>query len=206
MIQSQNDVEALRHREKMAKRKAAQDAEVASKTIAEKGLLIVHTGSGKGKSTAAFGLLLRALGHGWSCGIVQFIKGGWETGERAALARFSDLVSWHTLGEGFTWETQDRARDVRAANSAWVKAQELMADPEIRLLVLDELNIALRYDYLPLSDVVAALRGRRPDLHIVVTGRNAKPEMIEAADLVTEMTLVKHHFKAGVKAQEGIEF
>jgi len=198
--------EALRHREKMAKRKAAQDAEVASKTIAEKGLLIVHTGSGKGKSTAAFGLLLRALGHGWPCGIVQFIKGGWETGERAALARFADLVSWHTMGEGFTWETQDRVRDVSAAESAWAKAQKLMADPKIRLLVLDELNIALRYDYLPLADVVAALLGRRPDLHIVVTGRNAKPEMIEAADLVTEMTLVKHHFKAGVKAQEGIEF
>lgn len=190
----------------MAKRKAAQDAEVAGKTIAQKGLLIVHTGSGKGKSTAAFGLLLRALGHGWPCGLVQFIKGAWDTGERAALARFSDLVSWHTMGEGFTWETQDRARDVSAAGSAWAKAQEFMADPKIRLLVLDELNIALRYDYLPLADVVAALRGRRPDLHIVVTGRNAKPEMIEAADLVTEMTLVKHHFAAGVKAQEGIEF
>ncbi len=198
--------DSLRHREKMAKRKAAQDAEVASKTISEKGLLIVHTGSGKGKSTAAFGLLLRALGHGWPCGVVQFIKGGWETGERAALARFSDLVSWHTMGEGFTWETQDRARDVSAAQTAWAKARELMADPRLRLLVLDELNIALRYDYLPLGDVVTALRSRRPELHIVVTGRNAKPELIEAADLVTEMTLVKHHFKAGVKAQEGIEF
>jgi cob(I)alamin adenosyltransferase len=206
MTETQADLEALRHREKMAKRKALQDAEVAGKTIAEKGLLIVHTGSGKGKSTAAFGLLLRALGHGWPCGVVQFIKGGWETGERRALARFSDLVSWHTMGEGFTWETQDRARDVKAAELAWAKAQELMADPRIRLLLLDELNIALRYDYLPLAEVVAALRGRRPELHIVVTGRNAKPDLIEAADLVTEMTLVKHHFKAGVKAQEGIEF
>ncbi len=199
-------LEALRHREKMAKRKALQDAEVAAKTIREKGLLIVHTGPGKGKSTAAFGLLLRAIGHGWPCGIVQFIKGAWETGERAALTRFPELVSWHTMGEGFTWETQDRGRDMRAAQAAWAKARELMADPRIRLLVLDELNIALRYDYLPLADVVAALRSRRPELHIVVTGRNAKPDLIEAADLVTEMTLVKHHFKAGVKAQEGIEF
>jgi cob(I)alamin adenosyltransferase len=206
MTEAEDDPDALRHREKMAKRKAAQDAEVASKTIIQKGLLIVHTGSGKGKSTAAFGLLLRALGHGWPCGIVQFIKGAWETGERAALARFEDLVSWHTMGEGFTWETQNRARDVSAALSAWTKARELMADPRIRLLVLDELNIALRYDYLPLADVVVALQNRRPELHIVVTGRNAKPEMIEAADLVTEMTLVKHHFAAGVKAQEGIEF
>jgi cob(I)alamin adenosyltransferase len=197
---------ALRHRQKMEKRKAAQNAEVASKTIAEKGLLMVHTGSGKGKSTAAFGLLLRALGHGWRCGVVQFIKGAWETGERNALLRFSDLLDWHSMGEGFTWETQDRARDIAAAQAAWAKAQELMADPAIRLLVLDELNIALRYDYLPLAEVVAALRSRRADLHIVVTGRNAKPELVAAADLVTEMTLVKHHFAAGVKAQQGVEF
>ncbi|WP_036263607.1 cob(I)yrinic acid a,c-diamide adenosyltransferase [Methylocapsa aurea] len=206
MNSAHDQSEALRHREKMAKRKAVQDAEVAGKTIAEKGLLIVHTGPGKGKSTAAFGLLLRALGHGWPCGVVQFIKGAWETGERTALNRFSDLISWHTMGEGFTWETQDRARDMAAAEAAWTKALELMADPKIRLLILDELNIALRYDYLSLGDVVAALSGRRPDLHVVVTGRNAKPEMLEAADLVTEMTLVKHHFKAGVKAQRGIEF
>ncbi len=172
----------------------------------EKGLLIVHTGPGKGKSTAAFGLVMRALGHGWPVGIVQFIKGAWETGERRALERFPDLVRWHTMGEGFTWETQDRARDIAAAQAAWAKARELMADPAIRLLVLDELNIALRYDYLPLDEVVAALSARRPDLHVVVTGRNAKPELIEAADLVTEMTLVKHHFAAGVKAQQGIEF
>ena len=195
-----------RHKDKMAKRKAVQDAEVAAKTIAEKGLLIVHTGSGKGKSTAAFGLILRALGHGWKVGIVQFIKGAWETGERTALERFPDLVEWHTMGEGFTWETQDRARDVAAATRAWDKVLELMANPDIRLLVLDELNIALRYDYLPLHEVVETLQARRPDLHIIVTGRNAKPELIEAADLVTEMTLVKHHFAAGVKAQAGIEF
>ncbi|PSC06695.1 cob(I)yrinic acid a,c-diamide adenosyltransferase [Alsobacter soli] len=198
--------EARRHREKMAKRKAVQDAEVASKTVASKGLLMVHTGPGKGKSTAAFGLIMRALGYGWPVGVVQFIKGAWDTGERHALERFPDLVRWHTMGEGFTWETQDKARDIAAAQAAWAKAKELMADPAIRLLVLDELNIALRYDYLSLEDVVETLRARRPDLHVVVTGRNAKPELIEAADLVTEMTLVKHHFKAGVKAQQGIEF
>ena len=197
--------EAARHKAKMEKRKAVQDAEVASKTL-EKGLLIVNTGPGKGKSTAAFGLILRALGHGWRIGVVQFIKGAWSTGERKALEAFGDQVSWHSMGEGFTWETQDKARDIAAAERAFAKAKELMADPEIRLLVLDELNIALRYDYLPLAEVVETLRARRPDLHIVVTGRNAKPELIEAADLVTEMTLVKHHFAAGVKAQQGIEF
>ena len=201
-----DDAEALRYKQKMEKRKAAQDAEVAAKTITQKGLLIVHTGKGKGKSTAAFGLLLRALGHGWPCGVVQFIKGAWDTGERRALARFPDQLSWHTMGEGFTWETQDRARDMAAAAAAWAKAQELIAAPEIKLLVLDELNIALRYDYLSLAEVVAALRSRRPGLHIVVTGRNAKPELLDAADLVTEMSLVKHHFAAGVKAQAGIEF
>ena len=198
--------DALRHQQKMAKRKQVQDAEVASKTIESKGLLIVHTGPGKGKSTAAFGLILRALGHDWRVGVVQFIKGARSAGERKALERFDDLVSWHTMGEGFTWETQDRARDIAAASRAWGKALELMADPEIKLLVLDELNIALRYDYLPLAEVVAALKSRRANLHIVVTGRNAKPELIEAADLVTEMVAQKHHFAAGVKAQAGIEF
>ena len=197
--------EELRHKAKMANRKAIQDAEVAGKTL-EKGLLIVHTGKGKGKSTAAFGLLLRAIGRGFRCGVVQFGKGAWQSGERTAVERFGDQVQWHTLGEGFTWETQDRARDVEAARRAWTKTLELMADPSIRLIVLDELNIALRYDHLDTSEVVAALKGRRPDLHVVVTGRNAKAEMTEAADLVTEMTLVKHHFAAGVKAQEGIEF
>ncbi|MCZ6859983.1 MAG: cob(I)yrinic acid a,c-diamide adenosyltransferase [Alphaproteobacteria bacterium] len=194
-----------RHRAKMAKRKAVQDAEVAGKTL-EKGLLIVHTGPGKGKSTAAFGLLLRAIGRGQKCAVVQFIKGAWSTGEKIALERFDDLVEWHALGEGFTWETQDRDRDIAACRRAWDKACELMADPKLSLLVLDELNIALRYEYLPLDDVVATLRSRRPELHVVVTGRNAKDPLIEAADLVTEMTLVKHHFAAGVKAQEGIEF
>jgi cob(I)alamin adenosyltransferase len=197
--------EAERHRAKMAKRKVVQDNEVAGKTI-EKGLLIVHTGTGKGKSTAAFGLALRTLGRGRRVGVVQFIKGAWHTAERDALAKFGDLVSWHTMGEGFTWETQDRARDVAAAERAWEKAQQLIADPSFSLVILDELNIALRDDYLDLDRVLATLATRRPDLHVVVTGRNAKPELIEAADLVTEMTLVKHHFAAGVKAQEGIEF
>ncbi|WP_448954011.1 cob(I)yrinic acid a,c-diamide adenosyltransferase [Labrys neptuniae] len=198
--------DAARHKAKMEKRKAVQDAEVASKTITEKGLLIVNTGPGKGKSTAAFGLIMRALGHGWRIGVVQFIKGAWSTGERQALERFQDLVTWKSMGEGFTWETQDRERDIAAAGRAWEAAKAMLADPAIRLVVLDEINIALRYDYLDLAEVVETLRARRPDLHVVVTGRNAKPEMIEAADLVTEMTLVKHHFAAGVKAQQGIEF
>ncbi len=194
-----------RHKAKMLKRKAVQDAEVASKQI-EKAVLLVHTGGGKGKSTAAFGLVLRALGHGWRVGIVQFIKGAWHTGEKDALARFGDQISWHTMGEGFTWETQDKTRDVAAARRAFDKAKELMADPSIRLLILDELNIALRYDYLPLEEVLSTLRDRRSDLHVVVTGRNAKPELIALADGVTEMVAVKHHFAAGVKAQTGIEF
>ena len=197
--------DAERHKAKMAKRKAVQDAEVASKTI-EKGVLLVHTGPGKGKSTAAFGLVLRALGHGWRVGVVQFVKGAWHTGEKDALARFGDQVSWHTMGEGFTWETQDKARDIAAARRAFDKAKELMADPSIRLLILDELNIALRYDYLPFEEVLETLRTRRHELHVVVTGRNAKPELMALADGVTEMGAVKHHFAAGVKAQEGIEF
>ena len=200
-----SETEADRHKAKMAKRKAVQDAEVASKTI-EKGLLVVNTGPGKGKTTAAFGLALRMLGHGKRVGVVQFIKGGWHTGEKDAFAAFGDKIVWHTMGEGFTWETQDRERDVAAAGRAWEKAKELLADPSISLVVLDELNIALRYEYLDLDKVVAALQARRPDLHVVVTGRNAKPALIEAADLVTEMGQTKHHFAAGVKAQQGIEF
>jgi len=200
-----DDTAAERHRAKMEKRKAVQDAEVAGKTV-EKGLLMVHTGAGKGKSTAAFGLALRMLGRGHRVGVVQFIKGAWHSAERDALARFGDQVAWHSMGEGFTWETQDLARDTAAAARAWGKAQELMADERFALVILDEMNIALRYGYLDLASVVAALTARRPALHVVVTGRNAKPELIAAADLVTEMTLVKHHFAAGVKAQPGIEF
>jgi cob(I)alamin adenosyltransferase len=205
MKQTTDKAQAERHRAKMAKRKTVQDAEVAGKTI-EKGLLIVHTGTGKGKSTAAFGLALRMLGRGHRVGVVQFIKGAWHSAERDALQRFGDQLVWHTMGEGFTWETQDRARDIAAAERAWSKARELMDDPSISLVILDELNIALRYDYLDLANVVAALNARRDGLHVVVTGRNAKPELIATADLVTEMTLVKHHFAAGVKAQPGIEF
>ena len=196
-----------RHRAKMAKRKAVQDAEVAGKTVAEKGLLIVNTGPGKGKSTAAFGLVLRMLGQGKRAGVIQFIKGAWSTGERTVLERLgSELLVWHTMGEGFTWETQDRARDVAACRRAWDRALALMAEPGLALLVLDELNIALRYDYIALDEVLAGLAARPPMLHVVVTGRNAPPGLIEAADLVTEMGQVKHHFAAGVKAQPGIEF
>jgi cob(I)alamin adenosyltransferase len=205
MTKNIDDAETERHRAKMAKRKAVQDAEVAEKTV-EKGLLIVHTGAGKGKSTAAFGLALRMLGRGHRVGVVQFIKGAWHTAERDALAKFGEQVSWHTMGEGFTWETQDLKRDIAAAERAWAKSLELMADPSFGLVILDELNIALRYEYLDLAKVVAALRDHRAGLHVVVTGRNAKPDLIAAADLVTEMSLVKHHFAAGVKAQPGIEF
>jgi cob(I)alamin adenosyltransferase len=205
MTDNDSDVDR-KHAAKMVRRKQVQDAEVASKTIVSKGLLMVNTGPGKGKSTAAFGLVLRALGHGWRVGVVQFVKGAWQTGERAALERFGNQIDWHTMGEGFTWETQDRQRDIAAAGRAWAKARALMDDPEIRLLVLDELNIALRYEYLPLAEVVSALDQRRGDLNVVVTGRNAKAELIAIADLVTEMGAVKHHFSAGVKAQAGIEF
>jgi len=205
MTRDISDNEAERHRQKMVNRKTVQDAEVAAKTI-EKGLLMINTGPGKGKSTAAFGLALRMLGIGRRVGVVQFIKGAWSTGEQRALALFGDKVVWRTMGEGFTWDTQDLKRDVAAAAKAWEEAVTLMADQTIGLLILDELNIALRYDYLPLDEVVTTLASRRPDLHIIVTGRNAKQPLIDAADMVTEMTLVKHHFKAGVKAQPGIEF
>jgi cob(I)alamin adenosyltransferase len=194
-----------RHNEKMARKKAARGRILATKSE-ERGLLIVHPGTGKGKSTAAFGLVLRCLGHGMPVGIVQFVKGVWRTGERLALERFGDLVTCRAMGEGFTWDTQDRARDIAAARRAWAMAQAMIADPHYRLILLDELNIVLRYGYLPVDDVVAALRNKPSDLHVVVTGRNAKPELIEAADLVTEMTLVKHPFRSGIKAQQGIEF
>ena len=205
MSDSEEDKINRQANEKSARRKAAKAKILAGKTI-EKGLLMVHTGTGKGKSTAAFGLVLRCLGHGFPVAIVQFVKGKWQTGERTALERFPELVSIRSMGEGFTWETQDRARDIAAARAAWEAAQAVLADPRYRLVLLDELNIVLRYDYLPVAEVVATLASRRPDLHVVVTGRNAKPELIEAADLVTEMTLVKHPFRAGVKAQQGIEF
>jgi cob(I)alamin adenosyltransferase len=193
------------HREKMARRKAARDRVLATKTE-ERGLVIVHTGAGKGKTTAAFGMVLRCIGHGMRVGIVQFVKGAWGTGERDVLAKFPELVTCRAMGEGFTWDTQDRARDIAAARAAWETAKEMIADPGYGMVLLDELNIALRYDYLPLDEVLAVLRAKPRDLHVVVTGRNAKSEMIDLADLVTEMTLVKHPFRAGVKAQKGIEF
>ena len=194
-----------RHAEKMRKKKAARDKIIATKTI-EKGLIIVHTGKGKGKSTAAFGMIFRALGHGRRVGIVQFVKGKWETGERRSLDRFSDLISLHTMGEGFTWETQDRQRDIAAARAAWEKAKALIADEAHKFVLLDELNIVLRYDYLPIEEIVAAFRDKPEDTHVIITGRNAKDELIEIADLVTEMTMVKHPFRSGVKAQLGIEY
>jgi cob(I)alamin adenosyltransferase len=194
-----------RHAEKMRKKKAARDKIIATKTI-EKGLLIVHTGKGKGKSTAAFGMVFRALGHGFRVGVVQFVKGVWQTGERVVLEKFPDQVTMKAMGEGFTWETQDRTRDVAAARKAWEEAKAMIADASYRMVLLDELNIVLRYDYLPLDEVVQVLASRPPDTHVIVTGRNAKDEIIEIADLVTEMEFVKHPFRSGVKAQAGIEF
>ena len=198
--------EDARHREKMAKKKAARDKIMAGKTD-EKGLLIVNTGKGKGKSTAAMGMALRCIGHGMKVGVVQFVKGAWDTGERRALeAVGGDLIRFTAMGEGFTWETQDRERDVAAARRAWDVAREMMADPDYAMVILDELNIVLRYDYLPFEEVMAGLTDRRDDLHVVVTGRNAKEALIEAADLATDMTLLKHPFRAGIKAQKGVEF
>jgi len=194
-----------RHAEKAALRKAVRERILATKTE-ERGLVIVHTGTGKGKSTAAFGMVLRCLGHGMRVGIVQFVKGAWATGERTVLERFPDLVTMKAMGEGFTWETQDRARDIAAARAAWEAAKAMLADPSYRLVLLDELNIVLRYDYLPVAEVVAALTSKPRDLHVIVTGRNAKSELMEIADLVTEMKLLKHPFRAGVKAQAGIEY
>ena len=201
------DEEALnrRHAEKMAKKKAARDKILATKTR-EKGLIIVHTGKGKGKSTAAMGLAIRAIGNGMRVGIVQFVKGVWKTGERDVLARFPDLVTIKAMGEGFTWETQDRQRDVKAAETAWAAAKAMIADKSYKMVILDELNIVLRYDYLAVDDVIATLKKKPEMLHVVVTGRNAKEKLIEIADLVTEMTMVKHPFRSGVKAQAGVEF
>ena len=193
------------HRAKMQRIQAERRDMMESRT-GEKGLLIVHTGPGKGKSTAAFGMAVRAMGHGMKVGIVQFVKGAMATGERAIFDAFPDLVSFRPMGEGFTWDTQDRARDIATARTAWDEVVRLIADPDIALVVADELNIVLRYDYLPLDEVLAVLTARASMKHVVVTGRNAPPALIEAADLVTEMTAVKHPFRGGIKAQQGIEF
>ena len=196
-----------RHASKMAKKKAVRDRIMATKQ-GEKGLIIVHTGAGKGKSSSAFGMIVRCVAHGFPCAVVQFIKGAWDTGERRLLTgHFGDLCQFHAMGEGFTWETQDRARDIAAARTGWEKAKELIANPALRMVVLDEINIALRYDYLDVGEVVTFLKEQKPPLtHVVLTGRNAKQELIDAADLVTEMTLVKHPFRSGIKAQPGVEF
>ena len=203
---SQSSLDA-RHAAKMAKKKAARDRLMAEKS-GEKGLIIVHTGAGKGKSSSAFGMIVRCVAHGLPCAVVQFIKGAWDTGERRLLTRhFGELCQFYAMGEGFTWETQDRARDIAAAQAGWEKAKALIADEGLRMVVLDEINIALRYDYLDINEVVAFLMNSKPPLtHVVLTGRNAKQELIDLADLVTEMTLVKHPFRSGIKAQPGVEF
>lgn len=196
-----------RHASKMAKKKVARDKMMAQKT-SEKGLIIVHTGSGKGKSSSAFGMIMRCIAHEMPCAVVQFIKGAWSTGERSLIeAHFSDLCPFYAMGEGFTWETQDRERDVLAAGKAWEKAKEMILDERNSMVLLDEINIALRYDYLDINDVVKFLVNEKPDMtHVVLTGRNAKEELIEIADLVTEMTLIKHPFRSGIKGQKGVEF
>jgi cob(I)alamin adenosyltransferase len=195
-----------RHADKMRKKKAARDKILAGKTV-EKGLIIVHTGKGKGKSTAAFGMVFRALGHGFRIVVIQFVKGSWETGERTILEQYPDLVSIKAMGEGFTWETQDRARDIELAEAAWAEAKTHILDPEVKMVLLDEINIALRYGYLEIDEVVEFLKTQKPeDTHVILTGRNAKDELIEIADLVTDMTQVKHPFRSGVKAQIGIEY
>ena len=196
-----------RHAVKMAKKKTARDRMMAGKT-GDRGLIIVHTGTGKGKSSSAFGMILRCVAHGFPCAVVQFIKGAWDTGERRLLTgHFGELCQFHAMGEGFTWETQDRERDIRAARAGWEKAKELIRDARLRMVVLDEINIALRYDYLDIGEVIAFLKTEKPPLtHVVLTGRHAKSELVDAADLVTEMTLVKHPFRSGIKAQPGVEF
>ncbi len=207
MASEQDVAEDIRHAAKMAKKKAARDRMMAEKS-GEKGLIIVHTGAGKGKSSSAFGMILRCVAHGLPCAVVQFIKGAWDTGERRLLtSNFGELCQFYAMGEGFTWETQDRARDIAAAQAGWEKAKALISDENLRMVVLDEINIALRYDYLDINEVVAFLQNAKPPLtHVVLTGRNAKQELIDAADLVTEMTLVKHPFRSGIKAQPGVEF
>ena len=196
-----------RHNEKMKRIKAARDEIMKTKTE-EKGLIIVHTGPGKGKSSSAFGMIMRCIAHGMPCAVVQFIKGTWQTGEKTFLRdRFAEQCRFFVSGEGFTWETQDRERDVAAARTGWRIAREQILDPEIRFVLLDEINIALRYEYLDIDEVVEFLLTQKPPMtHVCLTGRNARPELIEAADLVTDMTLTKHPFKDGVKAQKGVEF
>ena len=205
MTDQENDI--ARHNSKMAKKKAARDRIMATKTE-EKGLVIVHTGKGKGKSSAAFGMIFRMIAHNLPCAVVQFIKGGLSTGERDLItANFSDICAFHTMGEGFTWETQDKERDIAAAQAAWHKAKELIRDDKHRMVLLDEINIAMRYGYIDEAEVIAFLAAEKPPMtHVVLTGRNASNDLIESADLVTEMTLIKHPFRSGIKAQIGVEY
>ena len=207
MTDQTTEDENARHNDKMKKIKAARDRMMATKTE-EKGLIMVHTGPGKGKSSSGFGMILRCIAHGMPCAVVQFIKGDWETGERTFLrTRFADECRFFVSGEGFTWETQDRERDIAAARNGWEIAMAQILDPRNQFVLLDEINIALRYDYLDIDEVVDFLLTRKPAMtHVCLTGRNAKPELIEAADLVTEMTLLKHPFREGVVAQKGVEF
>lgn len=202
---SDEDDRNASHAEAMRALKAERDAMMQEKREGQ-GLLMVHTGDGKGKSTAAFGMIVRALGWGQRVGVVQYIKGKWITGERQFFRRFPDQVRWEVMGEGFTWDVADRERDIAAARSAWATSLEMIADPDLSLVVLDELNIALRYDYLDVAEVVAGLRGRPAAKHVCVTGRNAKPELLAVADLITEFTPVRHPFEQGFKAQRGIDF
>ena len=204
---TESSLSADQYKRKMTRRTEVQQQRLAERTV-EKGLIIVHTGNGKGKTTAALGIVLRSLGHGYRVAIIQFIKGAWEPAEKAVFDKWADQLDFHALGEGFTWETQDRERDIAAAQNGWRIAKEQILDPEIQFVLLDEINIALRYDYLDIDAVVDFLMNDKPPMtHVVLTGRNAKPELIEAADLVTEMTLIKHPFKdLGVKAQKGVEF
>ncbi|MFQ3354457.1 MAG: cob(I)alamin adenosyltransferase [Paracoccaceae bacterium] len=202
-----SEVDLERHSNKMQKKKIARD-KIMSTKMDKKGLIIVYTGKGKGKSSAAFGMIFRCIAHNMQSSVVQFIKGGMSTGERnLILEKFSNICSFYTMGEGFTWETQDKARDILMANSAWEKAKELIRDPKNQMVLLDEINIALRYDYIDVKEVIEFLSNEKPEMtHVVLTGRNAKEEIIEIADLVTEMELIKHPFRGGIKAQIGVEY
>ena len=194
------------HTAKMKKIQAAQNKKVAAKTV-EKGLVIVHTGPGKGKTSAALGMAIRAIGHDMKVGVVQFVKGAMATGEKAVFDRFPDLIEFKPMGEGFTWDTQDRTRDIAVAREAWEEVKRMIADPSYAMVIADELNIVLRYDYLPVDEVLEAIAAKPHMTHVIITGRNAPQPLIDAADLVTEMAQVKHPFREqNVKAQRGIEF
>lgn len=202
---TEENIDHSHHNERMKRLKTARDKIQAHKTI-ERGLLIVHTGNGKGKSSSAFGMAIRSIGWGMKVAVLQYVKGNWETGEKTFFADRPDLLQWEVMGEGFTWDTQDRAQDIAAARAAWERSKELILEPAYDFVILDELNIVLRDDTLPIDEIVMFLKNRPLEKHICITGRNAKPELIEIADLVTEFNEIKHPFKAGFKAQKGVEF